>query len=154
MFLADPYPAHRSLRDDDPVHHHERLGLWVLSRFDHVWDAVRRHETFSSAQGLTFHADEIRSLGLAPTIVMMDPPRQIQLRRLISHGFTPRRIAALEGVIRSFVRDRIDAMERAVADGAAVDLQRDYSSPIPTFALAHLLGVPARPGTLRSVGAG
>jgi cytochrome P450 len=142
-FLGDPYPAYRHLRDHDPVHRIESPPSWVLSRFDDVWDAVRDHTTYSSAQGLTIHPDEIDALGLAPTIVMMDPPRQVELRRLISHAFTPRRIAALEPLVRDHVRGLLDAMVERARDGERVDLHRDFSSPIPTFTLAHLLGVPA-----------
>lgn len=140
--LDDPYPAYRQLRDEEPLHRHEHPPFWALSRFDDVWDAVRDHETYSSAQGLTFYPDEIGRLGLAPTIVMLDPPRQVELRRLISHGFTPRRVAALEPVVREFVRGRIDAMHDKARAGEPVDLHQDFSSPIPTFTLAHLLGVP------------
>ncbi|GGV12690.1 cytochrome P450 [Actinomadura cremea] len=141
-FQADPYPAYRRLRDEDPAHRHEDPPFWTLSRFDDVWDATRDAQTFSSAQGLTFYPDEIGTLGLAPTIVMLDPPRHTALRRLVGHGFTPRRTAALEGTLREFVRARIADMERAAADGETPDLHRDFSSPLPTFALAHLLGVP------------
>lgn len=142
-YLADPYPRYRELRDHDPVHRVDDPPHFVLSRFDDVWDAVRDHETFSSAKGLTTYPDEIEALGLAPTIVMMDPPRQVALRRLISHGFTPRRIAELEPAVRAFARDLLDRMLERAADGEPVDLHRAYSSPIPTFTLAHLLGVPA-----------
>jgi cytochrome P450 len=141
-FQADPYPAYRRLRDEDPVHHHDDPPFWALSRFDDIWAATRDAETFSSAQGLTFYPDEIGTLGLAPTIVMLDPPRHTALRRLISHGFTPRRTAALEDLLRDFVRSRITLMERRAANGETPDLHRDFSSPLPTFALAHLLGVP------------
>ncbi|GAA3211197.1 cytochrome P450 [Actinocorallia longicatena] len=141
-FQADPYPAYRELRDHDPVHRHPRPHYWALSRFEDIWQAVRDPETFSSAQGLTFLPNEIEALGLAPTMVMLDPPRHTQLRRLISAGFTPRRVAALEDLLRGFVRDRLALMERKTADGETADLHRDFASPIPTFALAHLLGVP------------
>ena len=142
--LADPYRSYRRLRDADPVHHHGREPeFWALSRFADVWEAVRQPEVFSSAQGLTFWPDEIARLGLAPTIVMMDPPRQPQLRALIGRAFTPRRVQELEGTIREFVGGRIDAMERIEREGGEVDLHRDFSSPIPTFVLGTLLGVPA-----------
>ena len=93
-FLADPYPGYAWLRDHDPVHHHPRdhraPAFWALSRFEDIWDAVRRPEVFSSASGLTFFRDEIGQLGLPPTIVMLDPPVQTRLRALIGRGFTPR----------------------------------------------------------------
>ena len=139
-FQDDPYPAYAALREHDPVHHHAKThqapAYWALTRFADVWDAVRRPEDFSSAQGLTFYPDEIGQLGLAPTIVMLDPPVQTQLRGLVGKGFTPRRVAALEDDIRTFVRSLL-------ADfGPGTDLHRDFSSRIPTFVLAELLGVP------------
>ncbi|MEU6751113.1 cytochrome P450 [Spirillospora sp. NPDC046719] len=141
-FQADPYPAYRRLRDEDPVHRHDDPPFWALSRFEDIWAATRDAGTFSSAQGLTFYPDEIGTLGLAPTIVMLDPPRHTVLRRLVSHGFTPRRIAALEDMLRAFVRENIARMEEKAADGETPDLHGDFSAPLPTFALAHLLGVP------------
>lgn len=140
--LADPYPAYRRLRDDDPVHRHTEPPFWTLARFEDVWGAVRDPGTFSSAQGLTFLPDEIGKLGLAPTIVMQDPPLHGQLRALVSKGLTPRRVTDLEAMIRTFARERIAAMEQQAVEGIPVDLHRDFSSRIPTFVLAHLLGVP------------
>lgn len=144
-FLADPYPVYRRMRDHDPVHRYTGDGappFYALSRFEDVWNAVRNTEVFSSASGLTFVPDEIGKLGLAPTIVMLDPPRHGQLRGLIGKGFTPRRIAALEDKIREFVRSRLELIGGRVADGEEIDLHRDFASPIPTFTLAELLGVP------------
>jgi hypothetical protein len=143
--LDDPYPAYRRLRDEDPVHLHAGRGadpdFYVLSRFADIWDAVRRPEVFSSARGLTFR-NEITDLGLAPTIVMLDPPVHTRLRGLVGAAFTPRRVAALADELRAFVRGRLDIMERTAADGEPVDLHRDFSSPIPTFVLGRLLGIP------------
>ncbi|WP_310961589.1 cytochrome P450 [Nocardioides terrisoli] len=143
--IADPYPTYAWLRDHDPIHHHDASDgappFWALSRFADVWDAVRRPEVFSSAQGLTFYFDEIGQLGLPPNLVMLDPPRQTRLRALIGRGFTPRRVAELEGAIRSFVRSRLAEMAQRASDGEPVDLHRDFSSTIPTHVLAELFGV-------------
>ena len=144
--LDDPYPAYDWLRDHDPVHHHpadhRAPAFWALSRFDDVWDAVRRPEVFSSASGLTFFADEIGQLGIPPTIVMLDPPRQPRLRALIGRGFTPKRVTALEDRIRGFVRARLAEMAQRHADGVAVDFHAEFASTIPTYVLAELFGVP------------
>ena len=146
VFLADPYPAFAWLRENDPVHHHpgdhRAPAFWALSRFEHVWDAVRRPEVFSSASGLTFYRDEIGQLGIPPTIVMLDPPLQPRLRALIGRGFTPKRVTALEDGIRAFVRRRLAEMAEWHADGAIVDFHADFASTIPTFVLAELFGVP------------
>jgi cytochrome P450 family 130 len=145
-FLADPYAAFAWLREHDPVHHrpadHRAPGFWALSRFEDVWDAVRRPDVFSSASGLTFFHDEIGQLGIPPTIVMLDPPLQPRLRALIGRGFTPKRVAALEDRIRAFVRARLNDMTRRHADGSTVDFHAEYASTVPTFVLAELFGVP------------
>jgi cytochrome P450 family 130 len=146
VVLLDPYAAYAWLRDREPVHHHpadhRAPAFWALSRFEHVWDAVRRPDVFSSASGLTFFDDEIGQLGIPPTIVMLDPPRQPQLRALIGRGFTPKRVMALEDRIRAFVRARLGEMAGRLADGAAVDFHTDFASTIPTYVLAELFGVP------------
>ena len=145
-FLADPYPAFAHLREHDPVHHHpgdhRAPAFWALSRFDDVWDAVRRPELFSSANGLTFFDDEIGQLGIPPTMVMLDPPVQTQLRSLIGRGFTPKRVTVLEDRIRTFVRDRLDELDTRVAEGLPVDLHQHFSSTVPPYVTAELLGVP------------
>ncbi len=43
-------------------------------------------------------------------------------------------------MIREFVRERIAVLREK---GAAADVHLDFASPIPTFVLAHLLGVPS-----------
>src|SRR5262252_3507279 len=35
--LADPYPLYRRFREEDPVHWSERLGSWVITRYDDVY---------------------------------------------------------------------------------------------------------------------
>ena len=145
--LADPYPGYRLLRETDPVHHHRGDGttahpdFWALSRYADVDAAVCDPGTFSSASGLTFYRDEIEKLGLAPTIVMMDPPEHSGKRRLLAKAFSPKRVAATEPQIRDFVRGRLAEMAERY-DDEVVDLHRDFSAQIPTFVLAHLFDLP------------
>lgn len=141
-FQASPYAAYRELRDHDPVHHHANPGFWALSRFEDIWTAVRDSTSYSSEQGLTFYPDEIGELGLAPTIVMLDPPRHTRLRSLIAKGFTPQRVMAMEPLIREFVRGRVELITNKAANGEEVDLHLDFSSPLPTFVLAELFDLP------------
>jgi cytochrome P450 len=136
--LHDPYPAYRRLRDEAPVYHQEERNFWVLSRFSDVFAAVTDSATFSSAQGLTFEPDEILKLGLAPTLVMMDRPEHTTYRRLISRGFTPRNVAALEPAIRTFVRERVQAM----AEAGEADFIASLAGPLPSLVVATYLGVP------------
>jgi cytochrome P450 len=133
----DPYPLYRRLRDEDPVHRTSR-GYWVLTRFQHVFDTARDTATFSSAHGLTFD-DEGANLGVQ-TMVFMDPPDHTRYRRLVSRGFTPRNVAALEPALRAQVRSHVQTLrERGTGDFIA-----GLARPIPSWVVAHYLGVPEK----------
>jgi len=140
--MADPYPYYERLREEHPIYYNERLDCYVLSRYEDIYRALRKPQIFSSAQGLTPEKDEIGTLGLPPTFIMMDPPDHTRLRRLITKAFTPDTVKAMEPKIRSFVVERIEAMKTKAADGQVVDLIPEIASPLPTMVVADLLGVP------------
>ena len=136
---------YRALRDHDPVHHvvppkHPEDDYYVLSRHADVWAAARDHETFSSAQGLTVNYGDLEMIGLQdnPPMVMQDPPVHTQFRKLVSRGFTPRQVEAVEPKVREFVVERI---ERLRADGGG-DIVTELFKPLPSMVVAHYLGVP------------
>ena len=145
---ATPWPMYRALRDHDPVHHvvPDRAGsgrsddYWVLSRHADVWNAARDHETFSSAQGLTVNYGELEKIGLQdnPPMVMQDPPVHTKFRKLVSRGFTPRQVEAVEPAVRRFVIERIERL-RAAGGG---DIVAELFKPLPSMVVAHYLGVP------------
>jgi cytochrome P450 len=136
---------YRALRDDDPVHHvtppdapdHD---YYVLSRHADIAAAARDHQTFSSAQGLTVNYGELELIGLAdnPPMVMQDPPTHTDFRKLVSRGFTPRQVEAVEPKVRRYVVQRIEAM-RAAGGG---DVVAELFKPLPSMVVAHYLGVP------------
>ena len=134
-----PWEDYRALRDTDPVHHVERGDFWVLSRFTDVFDAARDTGTFSSAQGLTHRYGEREAMGvdIAP-IVMMDPPEHTAFRRVVAKGFTPRQVTTIEPMIREFVVERVERL-RAAGEG---DVVTELLKPLPSFVVAHYLGVP------------
>ncbi|MEO3784110.1 cytochrome P450 [Actinocorallia sp. B10E7] len=136
----DPFGMYAALRDHDPLHHVEQGDFWVLSRFADVWEATRDTETFSSAEGLTFTYGERERIGLgeAAPMVMLDPPEHTEFRRLVSRGFTPRRVAEIEPETRAFVRERLDA----IAGKDEVDIVAELFKPLPSFVVARYLGVP------------
>lgn len=137
-----PWDMYARLRDHDPVHHVEAGDYWVLSRFDDVFAAARDHETFSSAEGLTFEYDERRKAGLteAAPLVMMDPPEHTAFRRLVGKGFTPRHVQEIEPAVRAFVVDRIERLR----ERGSGDIVAELLKPMPSFVVAFYLGVPER----------
>jgi cytochrome P450 len=132
---------YRALRDHDPVHHVADGDYWVLSRYADVFTAVRDPVRFSSAQGLTFTYGDLRALGIGEIspMVFLDPPDHTEFRRLVAGGFTPRQVETVEPEVRRFVADRA---ERLSADGGG-DVVAALLKPLPTFVVAHYLGVPS-----------
>lgn len=142
---SDPWPMYRALRDHDPVHHvvptdRPDHDYYVLSRHADIWSAARDHQTFSSAQGLTVNYGELEMIGLAdnPPMVMQDPPTHTEFRKLVSRGFTPRQVEAIEPTVRQFVVERIEKLR---ANGGG-DIVAELFKPLPSMVVAHYLGVP------------
>jgi hypothetical protein len=136
---------YRALRGQDPVHHvvpesSPDHDYYVLSRHADIWTAARDHETFSSAQGLTVNYNELELIGLQdnPPFVMQDPPVHTEFRKLVSRGFTPRQVEAVEPKVREFVVERIEGLR---ADGGG-DIVAELFKPLPSMVVAHYLGVP------------
>jgi len=141
----EPWPMYKALRDHDPVHlvvpdDRPDLQYFVMSRHADIWAAARDHETFSSAQGLTVNYGELELIGLQdnPPFVMQDPPVHTEFRKLVSRGFTPRQVEAVEPKVREFVIERI---ERIRANGGG-DIVAELFKPLPSMVVAHYLGVP------------
>src|ERR1700716_3731735 len=141
----NPWPMYRALRDHDPVQHvvpqdKPDDDYYVLTRHADVWSAARDHETFSSAQGLTVNDGDLEMIGLQdnPPFVMQDPPVHTEFRKLVSRGFTPRQVEAVEPKVREFVVER---MERLGASGGG-DIVTELFKPLPSMVVAHYLGVP------------
>src|ERR1700744_5854068 len=141
----NPWPMSRALRDHDPVHHvvpakQPEDEYYVLSRHADVWAAARDHETFSSAQGLTVNYGDLEMIGLQdnPPFVMQDPPVHTEFRKLVSRGFTPRQVEAVEPKVREFVVERIEGLR---SDGGG-DIVTELFKPLPSMVVAHYLGVP------------
>jgi len=137
----DPFSSYAELRDHDPVHHATSGDYWVITRFEDVWNAARDTSTYSSAAGLTVGYDEIEALGMGDNIpmVFLDPPDHTRFRRLVSADFTPRKVSLLEDEIRDFVKARLAKL----SPDDTVDIVDALFKPLPSFVVAHYLGVPA-----------
>jgi cytochrome P450 len=138
--IDDPYPTYRLLRDEEPVYHAAESDTWVLSRHDDVETALLDHDSYSSVGGVfptPPGSNFVQSM--LPMMILMDPPRHNQLRALVSRGFTPRRIAALNDSIEQLAQDLVGRLD-GVAGSA--DFVVDFAGVLPTMVIADLLGVP------------
>jgi cytochrome P450 len=128
----DPYPFYEHLRSESPVVHDSRTDVWMLLDHDSVRRALNDHEVFSSAV-------------VAPPamtsqwLVFNDQPRHTRLRALVTRGFAPRAVAAMEPRIRELARELL----AATRGREAFDLVDEFAVPLPLRVIAELFGAPA-----------
>jgi cholest-4-en-3-one 26-monooxygenase len=139
-----PYEVFRELRDADPVSHHDHPawagGYWAVARHADVQRVSRDWNGFRNAPNpfLPDTGDISDESGASLLMISLDPPDHTKLRKLISSGFTPRRINDLAAHVKS----RVDSVIDSVADRGACDLVRDVALWLPLHAIADLVGVP------------
>ncbi|MCV7231710.1 cytochrome P450 [Mycobacterium branderi] len=123
------------MRKHAPVYHNDERGFWALSRHRDVEAALLDFRRFSSADGITLGPKQQDG---AEMIIMMDPPRHDELRRLISRAFTPRRIAVLETSVRAMCRRLLDEADSVTQ----INFVEMYCNVVPMAVITHVLGVP------------
>jgi len=135
----DPYPIYRALRDEAPVYRNEEIGFWALSRHADVLAGFRDPVRFSNMNGVSLDPTSSHPGARATmSFLAMDPPQHTRMRALVSRGFTPRRVAQLEGRVREI---SISHIERFIADGRC-DFIRDFAGKLPMDVISEMLGVP------------
>ncbi len=135
----DPYPTYARLRDEAPLFHNERHDFWVMSRYADIHKAWRTDDVYSNRMGVTLDESAWNEdAHLVMSFLAMDPPEQTRLRRLVSRGFTPKRVAEMEPRIAAV---SLGHLERALAMGE-FDWITDFAGKFPMDVISELLGVP------------
>ncbi|MER6666871.1 cytochrome P450 [Amycolatopsis japonica] len=113
----------------------EGYEFWYLVRHAEVALAAKDNDTFRSGPS-TMTSVRQSSTGL-PLITFLDGPEHARLRKLVSKGFTPARLAKLERPVGRIV-DRIVGEVTAKAE---FDLAEEIALQLPLEVLAELIGV-------------
>jgi cytochrome P450 len=136
-FQEDPYPLYKHFRDKEPCSYNPDMDFYALFRFEDVWDATLDWETISSSLGPSLeNRGELD--GALFSIIGMDPPDHTRLRNVISRGFTPRRMAALEDQIRGLAKEYLEPL----ATRADFDFEQEFAVKFPMDVISVLLGIP------------
>jgi cholest-4-en-3-one 26-monooxygenase len=138
-----PHDLFRRLRAEDPVHWQPEPrgpGFWAVTRYDDVRTVSRHPELYSSQKRGVFldepSREELEQLNLM--MLTKDPPEHTQLRKLVSTGFTPRMVGALEPHVREMAAATIDGF----IDKGECDVVTECAAELPLLVIAELLGVP------------
>ena len=117
-------------------------GYWAVSRHADVVAVSKNSRDFSTMENgaiIRFAPDMTRDQVELQRVMLInqDPPDHTKTRQIISRGFTPRAIAALEEVLND--RARRSSRRRPRGEG---DFVEDVAAELPLQAIADLLGVP------------
>lgn len=130
-FYVDPHPRFDWLRREAPVYWDDFGGIWGIAKYEDVMRISKDHDTFCSGKGS-------RPDSSVPSMINRDPPEHILRRKIVSAGFTPRRVQDHETFLRRKVNELIDA----VIDEGRCDFVRDIATPLPMYMIGELMGLP------------
>jgi cytochrome P450 len=147
--VSDPWPTLARARDEQPVFFLPQYGMWVVTRYADVREALRDIETFSSGAHINFppvpekYRDQLEEFPSALQLNGMDPPRHTYLRRIAQKAFTPSTAKAREPEFREIANRLVDDF---IARGRA-DLVDVFASKFPLYTASAMLGLDPDPET-------
>jgi len=139
----------KTLRHEAPVYwndgNDDLKGFWNVLKYEDVRFVSSHPELFSSAKGIVGPGlrdpDNNPNAAAQPggvSIITMDPPRHVKVRRLVNRGFTPRAVNAMEPRIREIAAGILDRL----ADRTECDFVLDIASQLPLAVICGLMGIP------------
>jgi cytochrome P450 len=135
---ADPYPVWKRMRDQTPLYFNERHDFFALSRYEDVESGLLDWNTYRSGRGTVLEIVK-QNIDIPPgSILFEDPPLHDQHRSLLVRVFTPKKMSALEPLVRDYCARALDPL--VGADG--FDFVKDLGGPMPMRVIGYLLGIP------------
>jgi len=134
FFYVDPHAAFRWMRENAPVYWDASAdgGLWGISRYDDVMEVSRETELFCSGRSSRPERDS-----WIPSMINLDDPLHKRRRNLVNRGFTPRRVADHEPMLRRLAKELVDG----ISERGECDFVRDVARWIPMVVIGDMLGV-------------
>lgn len=136
--IRDPYPAFARLREEAPLYYNDAYDFYAVSRYADVERGLPDWERFSSARGAILELVK-SGIEIPPGTLIFEDPRGHDIhRRLLARVFTPRRIAALEPLVRRFCVAAFDPL----TGSDRFDVMAAVGSEMPMRVIGWLLGIP------------
>ncbi|WP_067897156.1 cytochrome P450 [Actinomadura chibensis] len=136
-----PWRMFAELRRAAPVHWNpepDGRGFWSLTRHADIVAADRDAATFTSERFVNLEEVDERQAEIRRSMLEMDGPRHLALRRLLSREFTPRAVAGYATFLRGLTARTLDAALTADAFDFVAEIAADF----PINVLARMLDVP------------
>jgi cytochrome P450 len=142
-----PYTAYDTLREEAPVWHDPRTGMFVITRFDDVKAVLLDTERFTSARhrgrvdprsAMIKRLYEEKGWVPAPTLAGRDDPEHREMRGLFNHAFRPAKIKELDPFIVELAHRLLDP----IVETGRCDWVRSFAIPLPLIVIGRQMGAP------------
>lgn len=128
--LGNPREAYRWMRANEPIFP-DRNGLVGITTYTAIMEAERRPEVFSNAGGIRPDMPPL------PMMIDLDDPEHNKRRKLVSAGFTKRRVLDQVGSIDVLCDELIDE----VCERGECDFIEYLAGPLPMAVIGNMMGV-------------
>ncbi|MEY4365191.1 MAG: hypothetical protein RLZZ305_535 [Actinomycetota bacterium] len=146
------FGAFRTLRDEDPFRHFEEFqpeeslfprgpGYRALVRHDDIWHVSRNPQLFCSGKGSNIGDMPVEINEFFGSMINMDDPKHFRLRSIVSKGFTPKEITALEESVRIRSAAVIDRMFERFPEREC-DFVKEVAALMPLQIICDMMGIP------------
>jgi cytochrome P450 len=142
----DPYPLYEELRGHGPLVP-VRPGLVVAVGYAECDRALREpalrvQDAASYDRAYPRWRAHSSLRAYTDSMLYRNPPDHARMRRLVSGGFTPRRVADLRPGVERMADRLLDHLAARGAGGRPVDFITEFASRLPIAVISQLLGVP------------
>ena len=143
LFVADPYPALKELRNAPGPVWHEEMHMFLAARHGDANDVFRNKSLGRIFKEKTPDFEwEIFNWLHADSILDSEPPKHTRLRSLVAKAFNRQKIEGMRPAVERITVQLLDAIDEKLKDGKSFDLIADYAEPLPVKIIADLLGFP------------
>ena len=144
--------AFKTLRDESPFQFFKEAqlenspipagpGYRALTRHDDIWHVSRNPQLFCSGQGSNIGDLPVEINEFFGSMINMDDPKHFRLRSIVSKGFTPKEITALEESVRVRSRQVIDRMFERFPNREC-DFVHEVAALMPLQIICDMMGIP------------
>jgi cytochrome P450 family 142 subfamily A polypeptide 1 len=131
FYVERPLEHYAWMRANAPVYWDPVGRIWGVSLHEDIMHCSKTPQVFCSGKS---SRPEVGSW--IPSMINMDDPQHKRRRNLVNRGFTPRRVADHEPLVRRVVGELIDA----VAEKGRCEFVSEIAAPLPMAIIGTLLG--------------
>jgi len=131
QFFAEP-----ELPPDAPLP--QGPGYWAVTNHADIVHMSKNPKVFSSGSGIVAQDMPHDIMEFFSSMIAMDDPRHVRLRRIVAAGFTPKMMQRLEDSVQLVASSIVDE----ICEQGEVDFVVDVAARLPLKIVCDLMGIP------------